>query len=194
MSNQIAIAYGGNGILDDVVGPKVREYRVQAAGSKHINCSWDGSGSRTHYRAFNAQGIEIRLPEHAGAVQFGGNSADVQIDGNPIAYLVSFSVFRGKHMQPTVYLPVAEFERIKAQNTGNSQLTAVELYALAVTAQLKSSARRDEFVSWARRNEVTAEFDDVRADLVEMQLLRKNNAITPAGRNAASGVKIGPYA
>jgi len=163
-----------------------REYRIQSATSVRISSYWDG-GSKDSYCAYNAHGVPVDLPAHGGAPQFGGNSADVQLDSNGIAYLVNHSIFRGKHMPPTVYLPVAEFERFKAELAAElPQVTEMQLHALAITAQLKSSARLDE---WTRKY-AAEDWEATRAQLRDMKLLRKNNAITPEGRNLARDARI----
>ncbi|MDH3350246.1 MAG: hypothetical protein OEM51_01760 [Gammaproteobacteria bacterium] len=185
MFDTLTVPKGKIPILDDITG-KAREYRIQPATSKQVSSYWDG-GSKDSYCAFDACGHHVQMPAHSGAPEFGGNSADVQIDGKPIAYLVNFSIFRGKHMPPTVYLPVAEFERHKADLAADLPvLTDMQLHALAVTAQLKSGFRLNE---WTRKYSAE-EWDATRAQLREMKLLRKNNAITPAGRNAARETRI----
>jgi hypothetical protein len=184
MMDVLNVPKGKIAILDDIT--RAREYRIRPATSVQISSYWD-SGSKDSYCAFDACGQPVELPRHGGAPQFGGKSADVQIDGNPIAYLVNFSIFRGKHMPPTVYLPHAEFERHQAKLAAElPMLTDMQLHALAVTAQLKSGGRLDE---WTRKYSAE-EWDATRAQLREMKLLRKNNAITPAGRNAARETRI----
>lgn len=163
-----------------------RQYRIRPATSVHVSSYWD-SGSRDTYCAYNAHMIPVALPAHAGAPQFGGKSADVQIDSNGIAYLVQFSIFRGRSMPPTIYLPVAEFERFKAELAAElPQVTDAQLYALAVTAQLKSAGRMD---AWTRKYPAD-EWEATRAQLREIGLLRKNNAITPEGRNLARELRV----
>ena len=188
MHEEIAVSRGILTQLDSKT--KAKEYYVRLADYLHINSSWDGGGSKCNYYAFDAQGNPCTLPAHSGALQFGGSEADVQLDGVQIMCIVKESIFRGKHMKPAIYLPTLLFKAAKkqvehAQGTGN--LTDMQLYALAVTAQLKSSGRRDEFAQAFP----VSEWDATRAQLVELKLLRKNNAITPAGRNAAADVQIG---
>jgi len=186
--NEIAMSRGINAQLDSKT--KAKEYYVRSADKLHINSSWDGSGSKSNYYAFDAQGKPIALPAHTGCTSFGGSEADVQLDGKPYAMIVKESIFRGKHLKPAIYVQPLFFDAVSAQvedAQGTGNLTDMQLYALAVTAQLKSSGRRDEFAQAFP----VSEWDATREQLRDMQLLRKNNAITPAGRNAAADVKIG---
>ena len=188
MHEEIAVTRGTHATTDRYARD-AREYYVRPAQELHINSSWDGDGSKCNYYAFDAQGNPIALPAHAGCEQFDGKSADVQLDGKPYAVVVSFPTYRGKSLKPAVYLPVAEFEEFKAthaQEMSAYALTDAQLYALAVTAQLKSSGRRDEF---ARNFDATL-WDATREQLRDMQLLRKNNAITSEGRNLARNIRL----
>ena len=185
---EIAMTRGINAQLDGMTDAK--EYYVRRATSVQLASFWD-EGSKDMFCAYDAQGMRISLPAHSGATQFGGNSAEVQLDGKPYATIVRCSVYRGKRMKPAIYVQPALYDAIDAQvadaqNTGS--LTDAQLKVLAVSAHLKSFARKEAFDTWAMRNNETGDFDAIRAQLRDMQLLRKNNAITPAGRNAASDV------
>jgi len=176
--HKVTLSKGDIPLLDSIV--KEKSYSIRPAKLIVISSYWSG-GSKDSFGAFDSCGQPVELPPHTGAPQFGGQSADVQVDGNPIAYLVNWPTFRGKRLPPTVYLQADQFERHATKAAeAVPELTVAQTYALSITAMYKSGARKDE---WARRFPIE-DYQPTRDSLVPLGLMRKNGAITPKGRNA----------
>ena len=191
MASDIMVPKGTDDVITRMVGNK--DAILVSAESKELNSAyWDG-GSKSSYVAYAAGGARVALPRHGGAPQFGGTSATIELEPlgaawrphNPLvyirpAYLVSYSVFRGRNMPPRVAMHPSRFAQFEATLPAAPELTPIQIEALDVTAGLKSFARLDEF----SRKFPAELYQPTRDELAALGLMTKRGAITPAGRNA----------
>ena len=88
-------------------------------------------------------------------------------------------IFRGRNLGLSFYLCSQDFEKLESEIVGESDLTEEERAVLEITKSYKSSYRAEEY-----RKRGMSNVDTIKSSLTAKGLLRKNGAITPAGRNA----------
>lgn len=144
---------------------------------------WDG-GSRTRQFGHDSWGKAIAMPWQLGRVDDSTPKTAPLLppEGDPsgLHFVEIISTYRGKEYYSVAVHP-DYFERFEAQQPEAPALTVRQALALVVTAGYKGGYRAGEFA----RILPAEHYEPARAELREMGLLKKNNAITPEGRNAA---------
>ena len=150
---------------------------VGVDGPISVRSYWDG-GSRTTFRVVRSDYAALALPSSHPVFDAVTGADEMEIP--PGAAVVAHSIFCGKDMGLTLYVP---FARLDGFRPPVAELGPDHQAAINIIAGYKSSYRKE----YAERAGLLASWDRLKAELCTMGLLNKRGALTPAGRNAAKG-------
>lgn len=163
-----------------------RKYKADISDTVTLHNTYWSGGTRSTYSAVDLNtGQKVSIATDSAPVIFGLDYDGQQITLKPGYAIIEHSMFCGKDMGLTFH--------IHPDNAGkflpspNTDLSESELCLLDATAGLKGSyGGRKPRIDMMRFNGFSdIDIDTAKTLLIEKGLLRKNGAITPAGRNAS---------
>jgi hypothetical protein len=146
-------------------------------GPMSVRSYWDG-GSRDYYAFVRSDCVKLDVP--AGSAFDNVQGVD-SVDIRAGCVIVEHSIFCGKDMGLTLHVPA---DRLDGFRPAAVPLSESQGIVLAIVAGRKSAYRKEA----AERRGV--DIDAEKPALIALGLLRKNGAITPAGRNACADIRI----
>lgn len=157
--------------------------------------TWDG-GSRETFAAMELGTGEHRSITDTFSPPWDQNRANRIVTLKPGFAVVRRSCYRGQDMGLRFYVHPSDVNHLAI--AGPTEIDATERLVLIGTASYKSHHNgRDRYdmvaadLAWKKEEMPSrAEWDSAIGRLIERKLLRKNKAITPAGRNAVQGERI----
>jgi hypothetical protein len=149
---------------------------------------WDG-GSRDTYQIIRLEDGALLEPINHNAAPVNGERCEIKVKFEPGIAVIEHSITCGKDMGLTFY--VHPDNATKLLPAPQAELTVFEKIVLCATASYKSSYGGMDRYEMARRdcrNETLFPTRDdwalAKQTLINLGLLNKAGAITPAGRNA----------
>jgi hypothetical protein len=169
--------------LRNVFGYKGRKFRARITESVQPSSMEYSGGSRNRYAAVDLATGNVNVVTNSRPWPLTHwTMGSVEI---PVGFVVVMhTTYCGKDMGLTFYM--------RAENAANMLPAPVTLshdenVVLAVTCSLKSSYRKDA----ARRHDVTGErYEEAKRALIAAGFLTKRGAVTPAGRNVDTGIRV----
>lgn len=160
-----------------------------------INTQWDG-GSRNSYMLINLSTMETKKLVDYAFQHNQGAMPDVELQPNTM--VVKRIIFQGKDLGLCFYVHPDNKINFLTDNSAD-KLTLNDKIVLQFTRSLKSSygGVKNYRYDQARRcyKDLTLEaWNEAKQRMIDAGYLRKNGAITPAGRNVdCSEIKTNPY-
>jgi hypothetical protein len=165
-------------------GYRGKKFKLSTTPPSVLRSYWDG-GSKTDY-AFFCLPTQGTAPVATNHPFFNAGNPTNLPDGLPRGIvLVAHTISCGKDMGITIYANPADIAPMLPEKPA---LTEDECVVLTYTRSLKSSYAGVKNYRWQCAHDATGITEDrwnhAKQSLIAKALLRKNGAITPAGRNA----------
>lgn len=162
-----------------------RKFKVDTlTGPKRLDSCWSG-GSRDYYVVIDLEtGQSVPIPENGTPFSNGGQIFTVDNLPRPNIAIVQHTIFCGKDLGITIYVSPENLNRFALPE--RPALTLAQRIVLAFTIGRKSSynGRNRAEMALYEAGLPLAEWDQAKAELIAMGLLKSNGAVTDSGRNA----------
>lgn len=165
------------------------KFKLSASPPSRLDSCW-GGGSRDFYVLIDlASGNSIPIPENGTPFSNGGQIFTLSALPQNIA-LVQHTIFCGKDLGITVYVNA---DNLNKYLPASPALTSAQKMVLVFTRERKSSynGQNRQQMAESEKNFPAHEWDQAKAELIAMGLLKSNGSITDDGRNAINQAHSG---